>query len=47
VIPLPHPSGVSRWLNAPENRLQLEAALELIRTRLDGLAARGSAISAG
>jgi uracil-DNA glycosylase len=47
VIPLPHPSGVSRWLNAPENRLRLEAALELIRTRLDGLAARGSAISAG
>src|SRR5262249_1834127 len=34
VIPLPHPSGVSRWLNAPENRAQLEVALDLIRARL-------------
>jgi uracil-DNA glycosylase family 4 len=47
VIPLPHPSGVSRWLNAPANRLQLEEALELIRTQLDALARRGTAISAG
>ena len=31
VIPLPHPSGVSRWLNAPENQARLEAALALIR----------------
>jgi uracil-DNA glycosylase family 4 len=47
VIPLPHPSGVSRWLNAPENRLRLDRALALIRTRLDSLANRGTAISAG
>jgi uracil-DNA glycosylase family 4 len=47
VIPLPHPSGVSRWLNAPENRLRLDQALALIRTRLDALASRGTAISAG
>jgi uracil-DNA glycosylase family 4 len=47
VIPLPHPSGVSRWLNAPENRLRLDQALVLIRTRLDALASRGTAISAG
>jgi uracil-DNA glycosylase len=34
VIPLPHPSGVSRWLNAPENRARLDVALGLIRARL-------------
>jgi uracil-DNA glycosylase len=32
VVPLPHPSGVSRWPNAPENRARLEVALELIRS---------------
>jgi uracil-DNA glycosylase family 4 len=47
VVPLPHPSGVSRWLNAPENRLRLDQALALIRTRLDALAGRGTPISAG
>ena len=47
VIPLPHPSGVSRWLNAPENRQRLEEALALIGRRLDALARRGSARSAG
>lgn len=30
VIPLPHPSGQSRWLNWPANRLRLEAALTII-----------------
>ena len=34
VLPLPHPSGVSRWLNAPANRALLDAALaELGRLR--------------
>ncbi len=42
VIPLPHPSGVSRWLNAPENRRRLVAAVELIRARLDSPAARAA-----
>jgi uracil-DNA glycosylase family 4 len=37
VIPLPHPSGVSRWLNAPANRARLDDALALVRTRLDVL----------
>jgi uracil-DNA glycosylase len=27
VVPLPHPSGVSRWLNAAENRSRVERAL--------------------
>ena len=34
VVPLPHPSGVSRWLNAPANRARLEEASALIRARL-------------
>jgi uracil-DNA glycosylase len=33
-IPLPHPSGTSRWLNAPENRVQLEATLAVVREEL-------------
>lgn len=33
VVPLPHPSGQSRWLNQPTNRERLAAALALI----DGL----------
>ncbi len=34
VVPLPHPSGVSRWLNEPANRERLEVALDHIRSRL-------------
>ena len=30
MVPLPHPSGTSRWLNDPANRERLAAALELI-----------------
>lgn len=30
VIPLPHPSGVSRWLNEAENRARLDTALALL-----------------
>jgi uracil-DNA glycosylase len=30
IIPLPHPSGQSRWLNAPANRERLAKALALI-----------------
>ena len=30
VVPLPHPSGQSRWLNDPANRTRLAAALALI-----------------
>jgi uracil-DNA glycosylase len=30
IVPLPHPSGTSRWLNDPANRERLAAALLLI-----------------
>lgn len=30
VLPLPHPSGMSRWLNDRENRARLEAALRIL-----------------
>ena len=30
MIPLPHPSGQSRWLNSPANRERLATALALI-----------------
>jgi uracil-DNA glycosylase family 4 len=31
LIPLPHPSGASRWLNDPANKARLERALRLLR----------------
>ncbi len=34
LLPLPHPSGMSRWLNAPVNQAKLSRALSLLRTRL-------------
>ena len=37
VVPLPHPSGASGWLNAPANRRLLERAVELVRTELSAL----------
>ncbi len=38
MVPLPHPSGQSRWLNAPANRERLEHALALIaKLRADAL----------
>lgn len=30
-VPLPHPSGVSRWLNEPENQARVEEALVKLR----------------
>jgi uracil-DNA glycosylase len=35
VLPLPHPSGVSRWLNDPQNRLRHRQALTLLRELRD------------
>ena len=37
VIPLPHPSGASSWLNVPANRERVDAAVELIRAELAAL----------
>jgi uracil-DNA glycosylase len=34
LLPFPHPSGMSRWLNAPANQRRLTQALELLRQRL-------------
>jgi uracil-DNA glycosylase len=34
VVPLPHSSGASGWLNVPDNRERLAAALELVRAEL-------------
>jgi uracil-DNA glycosylase len=39
-IPLPHPSGVNIWLNAPANRALVEQAVELIRAELAAISAR-------
>src|SRR5260370_451923 len=38
IVPLPHPSGQSRWLNAVANRARLDNALALIaKLRADAL----------
>jgi uracil-DNA glycosylase len=33
IIPLPHPSPVSRWLNEPEHQSLLESAIQVLRAR--------------
>jgi uracil-DNA glycosylase family 4 len=38
-IPLPHPSGVSRWMNSPPNQERVRQAVELIHAELRALAA--------
>ncbi len=40
MVPLPHPSGQSRWLNDHANRERLASALAVIATLKDGLAPR-------
>jgi uracil-DNA glycosylase len=37
VVPLPHPSGASGWLNDRANRAKLEHALALVREQLERL----------
>ncbi len=37
VVPLPHPSGASGWLNLRENRARLERALALVQEELSQL----------
>jgi uracil-DNA glycosylase len=41
-IPLPHPSGASGWLNLPENRARVAAAVELVRAELARLPSTGA-----
>lgn len=38
-VPLPHPSGVSLWLNSPSNRALVAQAVELIHVELEASAA--------
>ena len=40
MIPLPHPSGQSRWLNDPANRERLNRALALISEMRSNVGAR-------
>ena len=44
LIPLPHPSGASRWLNQPENRALLDRALRMLRREYRAL---DNAVNAG
>jgi uracil-DNA glycosylase len=37
VIPLPHPSGASSWVNVPANRTLLDRAIEQLREAFDAL----------
>ena len=37
LVPLPHPSGASRWLNLPANRARLARALRLVARAWRGL----------
>ena len=37
LIPLPHPSGASRWLNDPRNRHKLRRALAVVRRAVEDL----------
>jgi uracil-DNA glycosylase family 4 len=37
VVPLPHPSGASGWLNDPANRRLVASAANLIRAELDAI----------
>ncbi len=39
-VPLPHPSGTSRWLNVPANRERLAGALEVVTEELARLERR-------
>ena len=36
-VPLPHPSGVSRWMNLPENKRRVKRAVELVHAELSAL----------
>ncbi len=37
IVPLPHPSGASLWLNRPEHQARVVQALELLKRLRDEL----------
>ena len=37
IVPLPHPSGASGWLNAPANRERLARALDVVQAELESV----------
>ncbi|MGI8824109.1 MAG: uracil-DNA glycosylase family protein [Chloroflexota bacterium] len=43
-VPLPHPSGASRWLNVPHHRELLRAALRYVREEWDSVVETDAAI---
>ena len=45
VVPLPHPSGASGWMNDPANRERLDLALRLVRGELARLASPHDAVT--
>lgn len=47
VIPLPHPSGASSWVNAPANRVLLEQSLALLGEAFAGLGVTAAPAGAG
>jgi uracil-DNA glycosylase family 4 len=42
MVPLPHPSGASRWLNDPAHRRMVDRALRTVRRELESLGLSGS-----
>ncbi len=42
MLPLPHPSGMSRWLNAPANRERLDRALAILSEQRERWTTAGS-----
>lgn len=47
LVPLPHPSGASSWLNPAEHRALLDRALELLGAELDAIGAADLGAAAG
>lgn len=43
-LPLPHPSGVSRWLNDPENKRLVERGLDTMRAFVEAGGLKGGSI---
>ena len=46
LIPLPHPSGASSWINLPANRALLDRALDLLGSALTDLGVAGVSVVA-